>query len=55
MNTNLVVIAGIKDLVESSPIPVVFDHFGGAQASLGVAQTGWADLVDLVRSGKRIR
>jgi predicted TIM-barrel fold metal-dependent hydrolase len=52
MNTNLSVIAGIKDQVEASPIPVVFDHFGGARASLGVAQTGWADLVDLVRSGK---
>ena len=50
MNTNLMVITGMKDLVESSPIPVVFDHFGSAQA--GVAQPGWADLVDLVRSGK---
>jgi predicted TIM-barrel fold metal-dependent hydrolase len=52
MNTNLAVITGIKDLVKVSPIPVVFDHFGGVQASLGVAQAGWADLVDLVRSGK---
>jgi len=52
MNTNLAVITGIKDLVKVSPIPVVFDHFGGVQASLGVAQAGWADLVDLVLSGK---
>jgi predicted TIM-barrel fold metal-dependent hydrolase len=52
MNTNLPVITGIKDLVAASPVPVVFDHFGGAQASLGAAQAGWADLVDLVRSGK---
>jgi predicted TIM-barrel fold metal-dependent hydrolase len=36
----------------SSPVPVVFDHFGNAKASLGVAQPGFADLVDLVRSGK---
>jgi len=52
MNTNLTVIAGIKDLVEASPIPVVFDHFGGAQAALGVTQSGWADLLSLVRTGK---
>jgi predicted TIM-barrel fold metal-dependent hydrolase len=52
MNTNLAVISALKDMVAASPVPVVFDHFGGAQASLGVAQAGWGDLVDLVRSGK---
>jgi predicted TIM-barrel fold metal-dependent hydrolase len=52
MNTSLAVIRGIKDLVEASPVPVVFDHFGGAQAALGLDQPGWADLVALVRSGK---
>jgi predicted TIM-barrel fold metal-dependent hydrolase len=46
------VIAGVKDLIETSPAPVVFDHFGGARASLGLTQPGWAELVDLVRSGK---
>jgi len=46
------VISGIKDLVLSSPVPVVFDHFGGAQAALGPAQPGFSDLLDLVRSGK---
>jgi predicted TIM-barrel fold metal-dependent hydrolase len=45
-------IAGIKDLVLASPVPVVFDHFGGARAALGLAQPGFADLLDLVRSGK---
>jgi predicted TIM-barrel fold metal-dependent hydrolase len=50
--TNLAVISAIKDLVSNSPVPVVFDHFGGAQASLGVGQPGFADLLDLVRSGK---
>jgi predicted TIM-barrel fold metal-dependent hydrolase len=50
--TNLAVISGIKDLVLNSPVPVVFDHFGGAQASLGAAQPGFAELIDLVRSGK---
>lgn len=50
--TNLGVIAGIKDLVLASPVPVVLDHFGGARAALGTAQPGFADLVELVRSGK---
>ncbi len=46
------VISGIKDLVLKSPVPVVIDHFGGAEAALGVGQPGFADLLDLVRSGK---
>jgi predicted TIM-barrel fold metal-dependent hydrolase len=50
--TNLAVIAGIKDLVLAAPVPVVFDHFGGAQAALGLGQPGFSDLVELVRSGK---
>jgi predicted TIM-barrel fold metal-dependent hydrolase len=50
--TNLALISSIKDLVASSPVPVVFDHFGGADAALGPEQPGWADLVELVKSGK---
>jgi predicted TIM-barrel fold metal-dependent hydrolase len=50
--TSLAMISAIKDLVAASPIPVVFDHFGGAEASLGVGQPGFADLLDLVKSGK---
>jgi predicted TIM-barrel fold metal-dependent hydrolase len=50
--TNLAVIAGIKDLVLAAPVPVVLDHFGGAQAALGSGQPGFADLMELVRSGK---
>ena len=52
MFTNLAVISGIKRLIQSSPVAVVFDHFGGAQASSGLGQPGFADLVELVRSGK---
>jgi predicted TIM-barrel fold metal-dependent hydrolase len=52
INTNLAVISAIKELVRASPLPVVFDHFGGANAALGLNQPGFADLVDLVRSGK---
>lgn len=44
-------IAAIRDLVEGSPVPVVFDHFGGVVAALGVQQPGFADLVDLVAAG----
>jgi predicted TIM-barrel fold metal-dependent hydrolase len=50
--TSLAMISAIKDLVAASPVPVVFDHFGGAQAALGVEQPGFADLVELVQSGK---
>jgi predicted TIM-barrel fold metal-dependent hydrolase len=52
MYTTLAVISGIKDLVQASPAPVVFDHFGGAQAALGVHQPGFADLAGLIQSGK---
>ena len=50
--TSLAMISAIKDLVAASPVPVVFDHFGGAQGALGPEQPGFADLVELVRSGK---
>src|SRR5215813_10414408 len=49
--TTLPMITAIKELVMASPVPAVFDHFGGAQASLGVEQPGFSDLVDLVKSG----
>ena len=52
MYTTLPVISGIRDLIHDSPVPVVFDHFGGSQAELGPEQPGFADLVTLVRSGK---
>lgn len=50
--TNLAMITAIKELVATSPVPVVFDHFGGAQADLGIGQPGFSDLVELVKSGK---
>src|SRR3981189_2406251 len=50
--TSLAMISAIQDLVAAAPVPVVFDHFGGAQAALGVGQPGFADLVELVKSGK---
>jgi predicted TIM-barrel fold metal-dependent hydrolase len=50
--TSLAMISAIKDLVATSPVPVVFDHFGGAQAALGPEQPGFSDLLELVKSGK---
>jgi len=50
--TTLPVIDAIKDQVMQSTVPVVFDHFGGAEAALGTGQPGFSALVDLVRSGK---
>ena len=48
----LSVIEGTRDLIEAAPIPVVFDHFGGAKAALGVVQPGFETLLKLLRSGK---
>jgi len=48
----LPVIAGLSDLVLASPVPVVFDHFGGAKAALGLQQPGFDKLLQLVQSGK---
>jgi predicted TIM-barrel fold metal-dependent hydrolase len=52
MNTNLAMISAIKEQVAASPVAVVFDHFGGARAELGPQQPGFAELVELVRSGQ---
>jgi predicted TIM-barrel fold metal-dependent hydrolase len=50
--TSLAMIAAIKDLVAASPVPVVFDHFGGVVAASDLDQPGFADLIELVKSGK---
>jgi len=52
MNTNLAMISALKEQVAASPVAVVFDHFGGARAELGPQQAGFAELVELVRSGQ---
>jgi predicted TIM-barrel fold metal-dependent hydrolase len=48
----LPVIAGLNDIVLASPVPVVFDHFGGAQGATGLQQPGFDTLLKLVESGK---
>ena len=52
LNTTLPVIAAVKDTLAASPVLLVFDHYGNANEELGVQQPGFADLVELVRSGK---
>ena len=51
MFTQLSVIAALQKEIAGSPVPVVFDHFGGAQAAAGTSQAGFDVLLDLVRAG----
>lgn len=51
MFTNLPLVTAIKDVVAAAPMPLVFDHFGGAEARLGLTQPGFSDLLDLVKAG----
>jgi predicted TIM-barrel fold metal-dependent hydrolase/predicted NBD/HSP70 family sugar kinase len=50
--TRLAVVEALHDDVMKLNVPIVFDHFGGAQAADGVAQPGFAQLLALVASGK---
>jgi predicted TIM-barrel fold metal-dependent hydrolase len=50
--TRLSVVEALHDDVMKLEVPIVFDHFGGAQAAGGVEQPGFAALLALVRSGK---
>jgi predicted TIM-barrel fold metal-dependent hydrolase len=52
MYTQLPVIAALQHEVAASPVPIAFDHFGGAQAAGGIAQPGFDVLLDLVRRGR---
>jgi predicted TIM-barrel fold metal-dependent hydrolase len=50
--TRLSIIAALSDQLASQPVPLVFDHFGGARAQLGTEQPGFGALIALVKSGK---
>ena len=52
MYTQLSVIEAMQKEIAASPVPVVFDHFGGAQAAAGPSQRGFDVLLELVRSGR---
>ena len=45
------VIPSLEAAVLQSPLPIVFDHFGGARAEAGINDQGFQSLVRLVRSG----
>jgi predicted TIM-barrel fold metal-dependent hydrolase len=51
INTGVSFIERIRDDVVATPVPFVFDHFGGAQAALGIDQPGFGTLLKLVRAG----
>jgi predicted TIM-barrel fold metal-dependent hydrolase len=46
------VIRSLEDVLGDSPVPVVFDHFGGSQAARGTSQPGFGSLLALLRSGR---
>jgi predicted TIM-barrel fold metal-dependent hydrolase len=52
MYTRLSTIDALHDDIMASPLPVVVDHFGQAQAALGVTQPGFDGLLALMRAGK---
>lgn len=52
INTRLPVVEALQEQVVDSPVPVVFDHFAQAQASLGTGQQGFEALLRVIRSGK---
>jgi predicted TIM-barrel fold metal-dependent hydrolase len=49
--TRLSVITELREEVARLPTPIVFDHFGGAQAAGGIGQPGFAALLELVGGG----
>ena len=49
--TRLSVVEALADSIKAAPVPIVLDHFAGAKAALGVAQPGFARVLELLRSG----
>jgi predicted TIM-barrel fold metal-dependent hydrolase len=45
-------IEALKEALSGLPMPVVFDHFAGAEASQSLDQAGFAAVIDLVKAGK---
>lgn len=50
--TGVSFIERIQDDVVTASVPIVFDHFGGSQAALGIRQPGFDALLTLVRAGR---
>lgn len=49
---SLPLLAACSEAIGALPVPVVLDHYAGAQADDGVAQAGLQAVLDLVASGK---
>ncbi len=49
--TRPAVISALAGELANSPVPIVFDHFAGAQAAAGPGQPGFDAVLALVRSG----
>ncbi|MDB5830086.1 MAG: putative metal-dependent hydrolase, TIM-barrel fold [Variovorax sp.] len=45
-------LAACSDVVRALPVPVVFDHYAGAQAGFGADQRGLEEVLELVRDGR---
>jgi predicted TIM-barrel fold metal-dependent hydrolase len=45
-------LGALKQQFAAAPVTFVFDHFAGADCELGVEQPGFADVLELVSSGK---
>jgi predicted TIM-barrel fold metal-dependent hydrolase len=50
--TRPAIIAALADRLAVAPVPLVLDHFAGAQGPKGLDQPGFAAVLGLVRSGK---
>jgi len=46
------IVPTLESVVLESPLPIVFDHFGGVRADAGLTDAGFQSLLRLVRSGK---
>jgi predicted TIM-barrel fold metal-dependent hydrolase len=54
-NTDPRTIAALKQDFAALPVPLVFDHFGGANAALGMNDPGFDALLELVRAGAYVK
>jgi predicted TIM-barrel fold metal-dependent hydrolase len=49
--TNLAVIDGLAEIVAQLPTPLVIDHYGRAEAALGLQQKGFETMLNLLAAG----
>jgi predicted TIM-barrel fold metal-dependent hydrolase len=52
INTSLTIIDALHAELQGAAVPIVIDHFGGAQAAAGLQQPGFDALINLVKSRK---